>query len=73
MNWRHVRLVQMRRHERPDHEWIVTTFRERRTAIENAGAICGHAPASMGRGYGEFELTDKARELRKFPRYKSVA
>jgi integrase len=33
-------------------------------------AIVGHAPASVGRGYGEPTLSDKARELRKFPRYK---
>jgi len=33
-------------------------------------AIVGHAPASVGRGYGEPTLTDKAKELRKFPRYK---
>jgi integrase len=33
-------------------------------------AIVGHAPASVGRGYGEPTLADKARELRRFPRYK---
>ena len=33
-------------------------------------AIVGHAPASVGRGYGEPTLSDKAQELRKFPRYK---
>jgi integrase len=33
-------------------------------------AIVGHAPASVGRGYGEPTLEDKARELRQFPRYK---
>ena len=33
-------------------------------------AIVGHAPASVGRGYGEPTLADKAKELRKFPRYK---
>lgn len=32
-------------------------------------AIVGHAPASVGRGYGEPTLTDKAQELGKFPRY----
>jgi hypothetical protein len=32
-------------------------------------AIVGHAPASVGRGYGEPTLVDKAQELRKFPRY----
>jgi integrase len=33
-------------------------------------AIVGHAPASVGRAYGEPTLADKAQELRKFPRYK---
>ena len=33
-------------------------------------AIVGHAPASVGRGYGEPTLADKAHELRKFPRYR---
>jgi integrase len=33
-------------------------------------AIVGHAPASVGRGYGEPTLLDKATELQKFPRYK---
>jgi integrase len=33
-------------------------------------AIAGHAPASVGRGYGEPTLADKAKELQKFPRYK---
>ena len=33
-------------------------------------AIVGHAPASIGRGYGEPTLADKARELHKFPRYR---
>jgi len=32
-------------------------------------AIVGHAPASVGRAYGAPELSDKASELRKFPRY----
>jgi integrase len=30
-------------------------------------AIVGHAPANVGRGYGEPTLADKARELAKFP------
>jgi integrase len=33
-------------------------------------AIVGHAPASVGRGYGEPTLADKAQELCKFPRYR---
>jgi hypothetical protein len=36
-------------------------------------AICGHAPASVGRAYGEPMLTDKAAELAKFPRYECDA
>jgi len=33
-------------------------------------AIVGHAPASIGRGYGEPTFADKTKELHKFPRYK---
>ena len=33
-------------------------------------AIVGHTPASVGRGYGEPTLADKAKELNKFQRYK---
>ena len=33
-------------------------------------AIVGHAPASVGRSYGEPTLADKTKELHKFPRYK---
>jgi integrase len=33
-------------------------------------AMVGHAPATVGRSYGEPTLADKARELRKLPRYK---
>jgi integrase len=33
-------------------------------------AIVGHAPASVGRGYGEPTLADKAEALGEFPRYK---
>jgi integrase len=33
-------------------------------------SIVGHAPASVGRAYGEPTLADKAQELRKYPRYK---
>jgi integrase len=35
--------------------------------------IVGHAPASVGRAYGEPTLADKAQELRRFPRYKLSA
>jgi integrase len=33
-------------------------------------AICGHAPATVGRAYGAPTLADKAAALSKFPRYK---
>ena len=33
-------------------------------------AIVGHAPASVGRAYGEPTLADKAAALSKFPRYR---
>lgn len=35
--------------------------------------IVGHAPASVGRSYGEPILADKAHELRKYPRYSCPA
>jgi len=35
-------------------------------------AIVGHAPASVGRGYGEPTLADKAQALHKFPRYNAA-
>jgi integrase len=35
-------------------------------------AICGHAPATVGRGYGAPTLVDKAEALRKFPRYSTA-
>jgi integrase len=58
----------------PNHAWR-HTFKAvgfRRGMSEKVlDAIVGHAPASVGRGYGEPTLADKARELRKFPRYKS--
>ena len=34
-------------------------------------AIVGHAPASVGRGYGAPTLADKSRELENFPRYQT--
>ena len=36
---------------------------------EHIDAICGHAPASVGRSYSTPTLADKAAELRNFPRY----
>jgi integrase len=57
----------------PNHAWR-HTFKARgfRAGIAEKvlDAIVGHAPATVGRGYGEPTLADKANELRKFPRYK---
>jgi integrase len=57
----------------PNHAWR-HTFKARgfRCGIPEKvlDAIVGHAPATVGRGYGEPTLADKAKELRKFPRYK---
>ena len=56
----------------PNHAWR-HTFRARaaRHGMREhvIDAICGHAPANEGRGYGTPTLEDKAAELRKFPRY----
>jgi integrase len=57
----------------PNHAWR-HTFKKigDRAGISEKmlDAICGHAPASEGRRYGEAELPDKARALRRFPRFK---
>jgi integrase len=57
----------------PNHAWR-HTFKATgfRSGISEKvlDAIVGHAPASVGRGYGEPTLADKAQELGKFPRYK---
>ena len=56
----------------PNHAWRHTfkaralRFGMREHIID---AICGHAPASVGRSYSTPTLADKAAELRKFPRY----
>jgi integrase len=58
----------------PNHAWR-HTFKK---VGDRAGlsekmldVICGHAPATVGRGYGEPELADKAAALRRFPRFKT--
>jgi integrase len=55
----------------PNHAWR-HTFKAIgfRSAMSEKviDAIVGHAPATVGRGYGAPTLTDKANELRKFPR-----
>jgi integrase len=57
----------------PNHAWR-HTFKAQgfRCGIREKilDAIVGHAPASVGRGYGEPTLADKAQELCKFPRYR---
>jgi integrase len=55
----------------PNHAWR-HTFKQigRRYIPEHIlDAITGHAPATVGRGYGAPTLTDMARALKKFPRY----
>jgi integrase len=56
----------------PNHAWrhtfkLIGARHGMRDAILDT--ICGHAPASEGRGYGKPELIDLAEELKKFPRY----
>jgi integrase len=57
---------------RPNHGWR-HTFKQvaRRHDISDAVSdeITGHAPLTVGRGYGRPTLADMAAELRKFPRY----
>ena len=53
--WRHTFKLIGSRHGMPEHI---------------LDAICGHAPASVGRGCGTPDLIDKAEELKKFPRYR---
>ena len=56
----------------PNHAWR-HTFKARALRIgmreHIVDAICGHAPASVGRGYSTPTIGDKAAELRKFQRY----
>jgi len=57
----------------PNHAWRhtfkATGFRWG-ISEKDLDAIVGHAPASVGRGYGEPTLADKAAALRRFPRFK---
>jgi integrase len=59
-------------HLSPLHAWR-HTFKLIGRRIEHDGTlldyICGHAPATEGRGYGEPTLTDLARVIQRFPRY----
>jgi integrase len=56
----------------PNHAWR-HTFKAvgRNVGISDKvlDDICGHAPASIGQGYGRASLEDMATALRKFPRY----
>jgi integrase len=57
---------------RPNHAWR-HTFKQigRRCIPEHIlDAITGHAPATVGRGYGAPTLEDMAKALKKFPRYR---
>jgi integrase len=58
---------------RPNHAWR-HTFKLIGRRVESEDTmldyICGHAPASEGRGYGAPELKDLARVIERFPRYK---
>lgn len=58
----------------PNHAWR-HTFKKigDRAGISEKmlDTICGHAPATVGRGYGEADLADKAEALRRFPRFKT--
>jgi hypothetical protein len=56
---------------RPNHAWR-HTFKQighRYIPERILDAITGHAPATVGRGYGAPTLADMAKALKKFPRY----
>lgn len=57
---------------RPLHAWRHTfKLRGDRAGLPEKvlDQICGHAPATVGRGYGAPELKDLTRVIQKFPRY----
>jgi integrase len=57
----------------PNHAWrhLFKLLAHRAGMSERAAdAICGHAPASVGRAYGKPSVADLARELAKLPRFK---
>jgi len=57
---------------RPNHAWrhLFKLIAERAGIPERlSDVITGHAPASIGRAYGQPTLIDLAREMAKFPRY----
>jgi hypothetical protein len=59
-------------HISPNHAWR-HTFKLIGRRIEQEDTlldyICGHAPATVGRGYGEPTLKDLAQVIQRFPRY----
>jgi integrase len=59
-------------HLSPNHAWR-HTFKLIDRSVEPDGTlldyICGHAPATEGRGYGAPSLSDMAQVIEKFPRY----
>jgi integrase len=61
-------------HLSPNHAWR-HTFKLIGRRIEPDGTlldyICGHAPATEGRAYGEPHLKDMARVIERFPRYET--
>src|SRR5262249_61449945 len=57
----------------PNHAWRHTfkQIADRHGISERVSdAITGHAPATISRGYGAPTLSDMAKALKKFPRYK---
>jgi integrase len=57
----------------PNHAWRHTFKKlgDRAGLSEKMlDVLCGHAPANVGRSYGQPELADKAEALRRFPRFK---
>jgi integrase len=57
---------------RPNHGWrhLFKLIAERANVPERlSDVITGHAPASVGRAYGQPTLSDLAREIKKLPRY----
>jgi integrase len=60
------------KHLSPNHAWrhhfkhIGRRFEPNDTLLDY---ICGHAPATVGRSYGEPALKDMARVIKRFPRY----
>jgi hypothetical protein len=58
---------------KPNHAWR-ETFKQvghRYISERILDAIAGHAPISVGRGYGLPTLADMAAALNKFPRYET--